>query len=108
MSSTRATPFAALFTRVFWMMGGPAIMFLAATQILMNGQGWTTAADLVFGGALAGTILARWAEGRSGHALRADGQPAQPGDLRRYVLGFAGTALVVWVVVNVMGNYLLG
>lgn len=108
MPSTTTTPFTVLLARAFWMMVGPGLLFLAAAQIVKTGLGWLTAADLAFGGIVLAMMFARWAEGRSGHAQRADGQPAQPGDVRRYVTWLAVAGLVVWVVANILGNQLLG
>lgn len=96
-----------LFARVFWFMLGPGILFLCVVNIVMSSSGWLTAVDIVFALVVAGMLLARWLEFRAGNPRRSDGQPAQPGDLPKYVIGTTATALVVWIAANLAGNHLM-
>src|SRR3990170_2478037 len=100
MTTPATTSQSLLLARLFWMMAGPAILLLTSIQIVMTGRGWLTLADLVFGATIAGMIIARWADGRGADPRRADGEPARPGDLRRYGIGLVGSGLALWVLVN--------
>jgi hypothetical protein len=57
--------------------------------------------------ALCGLIVVRWLDFRCGSAQTAEGEPATPAHLRRYIIGALAIGLVVWVTANVLGNYVL-
>jgi hypothetical protein len=52
-------------------------------------------------------IGGRWIEQGSGAAMTATGQPASMEHFRRYVRVLLPVALVVWLVLNVLGNHIL-
>jgi hypothetical protein len=93
--------------RVFWMLLGPMLLVLLTFAIVEIGSGWLTAADLGFFAILAAILFARWLEFRAGHAQTASGEPATGRDLQRYVVGAGLVGMAVWVVANVLGNYVL-
>jgi hypothetical protein len=99
--------FSALFGRVFWTMIGPLSLVLLAFTIIRIGSGWMTWADIAYFAVLGGMLLARRQEFRRGNRRRADGNPATPADLHRYVQLIIPIGLGVWVVANVVGNHLL-
>jgi hypothetical protein len=97
-----------LLGRVFWMMAGPAMLLLCTILILSPpGTGWHTAADIVYWIALAGMIGGRWLEYQGGNPRTGTGEPATPAHLWRYMLAVALIGPAVWVVANVVSNYLL-
>ncbi len=99
---------AALFGRIFWMMIGPALLLVSAAVIINSPRtGWHTGADIVFLVVLAGMILGRWLEHRGGDPRNAMGEPAAPGELGRYILVVFVAGATVWVLANLISNYLL-
>ena len=96
-----------LFSRVFWMMLGPMTLGLLTLTIISIGTSWFTPADFAFLAVLGALLLARCIEFSSGDPRNAMGEPASPGDLRQYILGTIVLGLVLWVVANLIGNYLL-
>jgi hypothetical protein len=58
---------------MFWMMIGPAILFLLSLGIARDGGGWFTPKDIAFLVILGGLILGRLAEFRGGDPRTADG-----------------------------------
>jgi hypothetical protein len=107
MTNNTSTSLTAVLARVFWMLLGPLLLLLMTFTVVQTGNGWSTTADFAFLGILGAMMLARWLEFRSGEAQTADGDPATPQDLRRYLIGVAGLGLSVWVAANVVGNYML-
>jgi len=97
-----------IIARLCWMMLGPLALVALAYGIVKSGEGWFTGADLAFLGVLAVTMLARWLEFRGGHAETADGEPATPAHLRRYLTGAALIGLGTWTIANLIANRLLG
>jgi hypothetical protein len=93
--------------RLFWLLAGPMFLLLLAVAVVRTGNGWLTPVDFAFLGVLAAMLLARWLEFRAGNPLTADGEPATPVHLRRYLVGATATGLAVWCAANVVGNYLL-
>jgi hypothetical protein len=90
--------------RLFWMMVGPAILFLLALTIARDGGGWFTAKDVAFLAVLGGMIFGRFLEFRGGDPRTADGMPATPAQLRRYAVAILAIGLTVWGGANLIGN----
>ncbi len=108
MSTARPTDsLVVLLARVFWMMVGPALLFLSTIAILQNPGGWFTSPNLAFLVLLPMTVLARWLEYWGGDPRTATGEAAAPDDLRRYVLFAMPIGLGIWIVANLIGNLLL-
>ena len=107
MTTRPMTSSAALFGRVFWMMAGPVFLAVLALSIVQRGGGWLTAVDGAFFLVLAGMLLGRWLEFRSGAAMTGMGEPATPDDLRRYVALTSLAGLGLWVLANLAGNHWL-
>lgn len=102
-----ATSVLGLLGRFFWMMVGPLLLIVLAVSILTSGGGWWTAADAAFVVVLAGMLLGRWLEFRSGNARTSYGEPAPPEHLKRYAAVAAGTGAALWTVANLLGNHIL-
>ena len=107
MSSPAATPLDIVSGRLFWMMVGPLALVLTIYFIVTSGTGWTTTADLLFFIILGGMILGRWLEFRGGSPETSTGERATAADLHRYILIVVTAGPAVWVVANILGNYVL-
>ena len=107
MSSPAATPLDIVSGRLFWMMVGPLALVLTTYFIVTSGTGWTTTADFLFFIILGGMILGKWLEFRGGSPETQTGERATTADLRRYILMVVTAGPVVWVIANILGNYVL-
>jgi hypothetical protein len=96
-----------MMSRGFWMMIGPMLVLPIAVSIVQHGNGWWTAADYAFLGTLAAMVLSRCFEFYKGHPRTAEGEPATREHLWRYVLLVCGCGLAIWIVANVLGNYVI-
>ena len=83
------------------------LIAVALINILVGGNGWFTVADIMFLLLLGGTVGARWVEFQGGNPQTADGEPATPAQLHRYMLIATIVGLSVWIVANFVANYLL-
>jgi hypothetical protein len=96
-----------LLGRAFWIMFGPLLLTASGLMILFSpGSGWRTGADITFLLALAGMVLGRWAEFCGGEPLTSTGEPATPQDFRRFVAVTLFGGFAVWLVANLVSNYL--
>lgn len=93
--------------RAFWMMIGPMLLVPITYKIIEHGNGWLTSFDFIFLGTLAVMLFARWFEFYKGKPRTAEGTPATPEHLRRYVLGVVAIGVPLWIAANVLGNYIL-
>ena len=108
MVSLRRDSQLALVGRLFWIMFGPATLLVSAALILNSPRtGWRTGADIVYWIALLGMILGRYLEHRGGDPRTSTGEPATVGDLRRYTVVTTIVGSVVWLIANVISNYVL-
>jgi hypothetical protein len=96
------------FARLFWMLIGPALLFLLLLGVGSEGRGWFSPVDIAFLLILAAMIYARSIEFRGGRATTSTGEPATEADLRRYVGGVLLCGIGIWIVANVIGNHWLG
>lgn len=102
--STTPTPGYAGFARIFWMFLGPMILAMIAFTIASEGGRWLTATDATFGAVLGGILLSRWAEFHAGDPKTAEGEPATPAHLRKYVLVVSILGVAAWAAANVIGG----
>jgi hypothetical protein len=105
MAASQAASVLAVFGRITWMLLGPVALVLATFGIVNRGEGWVTAPDILYFTILGLMFLGRWLEFRGGNPQTADGQPATPEHLRRYLIVGAGAGLAIWVFANLLGNY---
>jgi multisubunit Na+/H+ antiporter MnhB subunit len=103
MTST-PTPGYAGFARIYWMVVGPMLLAMTAFKIASQGGGWFTSTTLVFFLVLGVLPLSRWAEFRGGSPQTAEGDPATPAHLRRYVVVVFLLGVVVWIAANAIGT----
>jgi hypothetical protein len=99
--------FHVLAAHLFWILLGPAFLFAILYANATEDQSWFSLADLAFFIILGLIVLARWLDQRSGQCLLMDGQVSTWKDFRRFLCIFVLTALLIWVVTNVIGNYLI-
>jgi len=95
-----------LVGRIIWMMFGP--MLAAANLIfILTVKGWRTGADIAYLVALTAMILGRCVEHLGGNPHTSTGEPSTPADLRRYILLTLIGGLALWLVANLLANYVL-
>jgi hypothetical protein len=95
-----------LLARTCWIMLGPLFLFLCAAKIVTSGDGWFAAADIAYLVGLIVMIFARWIEFYQGDPRTSTGEPATKADLGRYVLLTLPLGIGVWIITNLVGNYL--
>lgn len=99
------TSFLDAVCRVLWMMLGPILLAILAYLIIKTGNGWLTGADIGFLAVLAVMLAARWLEARGGNARTADGEPAGPEHLRRYLVIASVSGIAAWIAANIFANH---
>ncbi|MHB8970660.1 MAG: hypothetical protein ACYC3X_13170 [Pirellulaceae bacterium] len=97
----------ALAAHVTWMLYGPFILLLILAKIVSLGTGWLTALDVTYFIVVAGMILCRWLDQRSGQATQATGEPSTWADFKRYAILLLPLAMGAWILANVLGNHWL-
>lgn len=107
MAGSNTTPLIAVFGRLSWMIVGPMALVMTTYFIVTSGNGWTTPADLIYFVILGGMILGKWLEFRGGSPETSTGERATAADLRRYILMVVTAGPVMWIVANILGNYVL-
>jgi len=91
--------------RAVWMFLGPMALVIVSLGIVNSSTGWLTALDAGYFAFIALMIGCRWVEQKSGQATTATGEPATWSDFNRYVAALVPLAVVVWIVLNVIGNH---
>jgi hypothetical protein len=107
VAGSNATHLIPVFGRLFWMMVGPMALVMTTYSIVSSGNGWTTGANFLFLAVLSGMICGRWLEFRGGRPQTQTGEPATAADLRGYILMVVTAGPAVWVIANILGNYVL-
>lgn len=98
------TPLVAL-GRVFWMMVGPTLLAVLVFAIINVGTSWFTPVDIAFLIVLGLMVAVRWAELQAENPRNAAGDPASPGDFRRYAFTILPIGIAAWIVANLIGNH---
>jgi divalent metal cation (Fe/Co/Zn/Cd) transporter len=101
------TSFGVLGARLTWVIAGPLAALAIALGIVTSGGGWLTGLDAAFGVVVGLMLLGRWVEHRSGAATAVTGEPATPEQFKRYMTLMPLLAAAVWIVANVVGNYVV-
>lgn len=99
----KATPGWALIGRLVWMVG-PAALLVLILVIAGNGGGWLGGKSIAYLVILAGILAGRFLEFCGGDPRTADGQPATPAHLRRYVAAMVAVGLAAFALANLIGN----
>jgi hypothetical protein len=95
-----------LLGRTVWIMFGPLSLFAIAFFILTR-PGWRMGINTAYFVALFAIILGRWIEHLGGDPKTSTGEPSSPADLRRFILFTASGGLALWLVANLIANYVL-
>jgi hypothetical protein len=106
-SSRPISSLSVLGARLTWSILGPVVLLGIAWGIVSQGTGWLTGLDATFGIIVALMLLGRWVEHRSGAATTLTGERTTPEQFKRYVTRLPLLAAAVWIVANVVGNYVL-
>jgi hypothetical protein len=94
--------------RSFWIAFGPMLLAVSGLLILLHPDtGWLTTADITYLATVAAMILGRLVEFAGGRPLTSTGEPATPDDFRRFAVLIFGGGLLLWVLANLISNYVL-
>jgi hypothetical protein len=104
MNASPPTTFMGFMGRILWLFFGPLALMMVLMGIVQTGEGWLTGFDIAFFVILVAMVLGRALEFASGAPQTADGTPATPGHLFRYMIWMPATALAFWVVANFFAN----
>jgi hypothetical protein len=102
MDTNRSSGFLGL-ARLFWMMGGPALMLFLAAVMIQRGGDWYSPASIVFLVVMVAVVATRRLDPHNGY-----GEPSAPEDLRKHAIVSFGTGVTIWTVANALGNQLTG
>jgi hypothetical protein len=97
----------ALLARLAWMLVGPPLLAIFAYLVIRTGKGWLTLFDYGYFTVASGLVFARWLEFRLGNPQTAEGQPATPQHLRHYIVEVVTIGVLLWVIANILGNYVV-
>ena len=100
---TEATGVAGCFARLFWMLGGLAL--LALVSIWIYDQHSFSFRDLGFWALILSLVLVRYADIRYLHGYTAEGKPATMTHWRRYSVGLLAGALGLWLVLHGVSHF---
>lgn len=100
MASKQPVSGLSVLARIFWMMAGPAILFLSAYMTYTTHKGWLSPASITYLVVLAAVVAARSLDPQT-----ADGDPSTATDLQRFAGKTIVGGLVVWAVANYLGAY---
>jgi len=93
--------------RLFWIIVGPLVLTGILYRSVCSGERLPGLVELSYFVVLCGMIAGRWLEFRGGSPLKADGQPAVPADMRRYVRQLAVVGPAAWLVAQLLRNLML-
>ena len=101
-------PFVLKALRMEWMVVGPLSVIIAAVMVALNGSGWVTWADLCFLIMVVAMIGARCVSFLCGddpdESVQLETSRVTFGT---YLFSWIPMAFCIWVIANVMGNYVL-
>jgi hypothetical protein len=102
MDTNRSSGFLGL-ARLFWIMGGPALMLFLAAVMVQRGGGWYAPASVAFLVVMIAVAAIRRLDPHNGY-----GEASAPEDLRKHAIVTFGMGLIVWIIANLLGNQLAG
>jgi hypothetical protein len=103
MMATNNSSGIVMLARLFWMMAGPGFLLLLAVSIAHKEiGGWFTPASIAYLVVLVGVIVARRLDPQNSY-----GDATTTVELQRHSIGTISVGLVIWVVVNLLGNHWL-
>ena len=93
-TNTRNSAVVAL-ARLFWMLAGPAVLFVLAYYVAHHDAGWADPASIAFLVVLVGVIIARRLDSENSY-----GDPTTPAEIRTFTTEALVVGIVGWVIAN--------
>ena len=93
-----------LFVRVFWILLGNAILFLAAIFIFRHKGETFHTADIIFWGTAVTLIFVRYLDIKFYNGLTATGQPASMVHWRKYAILLLICSTLIWVLAHIINH----
>jgi hypothetical protein len=100
MSSPHSTSPIGIVARLFWMLAGPAALFLLAFSLAGKQDGWFSSQSIAFLVILAAVIVTRWLDPQT-----SEGEATTGAHLRKFTVIAFGVGLGAWAIANTLGNY---
>jgi len=91
-------PLIGVVARLYWMLGGNAVLYLAAVAITQQGHERAWTADAAFLAAAASLVLVRYVDIALLGGATASGEPASRSDWHRYAGRLLLLALAAWII----------
>jgi hypothetical protein len=95
-----------LLGRVVWVMLGPLWLFVTACFIL-TGSGWRIGINAAYLVTLVAIVLGRCIEHLGGDPKTSIGETSTAAHLRRFIFFTLAGGFTLWLVVNLLANYVL-
>jgi hypothetical protein len=95
-----------LLGRIIWVMFGP-LLLLAIAFFILTQPGWRLGINIAYVVTLVAIVLGRWIEHLGGDPKTSTGEPSTPADLHRFTILAVGGGLALWLVANVIANFVL-
>lgn len=86
--------------RLYWMLVGNAVLYLAAIGITQQDHGGPWVSDAIFWSGVASLLLVRYLDIARLRGATASGEPASFGDWSRYARRLCLLSLTVWVLAH--------
>jgi hypothetical protein len=102
------TSMAVLATHVIWLFFGPSFLMLLLLAMAQSATGWFSGLDFAYFAIVGLMVFARWFEQRSGQAVTVMGEVSLWRHFRLYAISLPLTAGALWILANVIGNYIVG
>ena len=90
------TPVSGCLARLFWLVGGNAMLALALLQILFTQPPIFSLVDAFYGSIVVLILVARYVDIRYFHGATGEGKPSTMADWRRHASIEVGAAAVAW------------
>ena len=91
--------------RLYWMLVGNAVLYLAAVGITLQSHESPWVIDAVFWAAVASLVLVRYLDITRLHGLTGSGEPASVGDWSRYACRVFLVSLTVWILAHAVAPF---
>ena len=95
-----------LLGRIVWVMFGPLLLFAIACFIVTR-PGWRIGINVAYLATLVAIVLGRCIEHLGGDPKTSTGETSTPAHLRRFTLFTLVGGLALWLVANLLANYVL-
>jgi hypothetical protein len=100
VASNPSTSRMAAFSRLFWMLVGPAILSLLGLSMAEAHRGWFAPRSVIYLGMLIAVVLARWFG-----PIDSNGQPTTPRQRQMELTFLIALGIGGWLIANALGFY---